>query len=360
MIKHILTALLLATGINVLNANANVNVNPDVNPDANDSVITNIVGSINAVSGTVDSLTQDSIRTERAESKEEAEKIEEAESKEKAESIEKANADFAARQQRLSYLRQVYDKAVYVQNISSKISLGIQGMGKDVTLDGKLQMRKGQVIRLTIVPFGLMEVARLEFTPTYVLLIDRIHKEYVKASYNEVEFLKTEGLTFYTLQSLFWNELFQPGKARLAEGDLSLYTTDDLSNGGKKINFQHENMSFSWINRQSCLHQGNGHKLRCWHQDGIKRQGLLRQLHPRGCKEFPQTGAHNIQHQGILHWHHVAQYQHGQHLHRRQLGGYHQRFWQLQTNLCRGVFLKTQQLLIPHPLHTRKKHITKN
>jgi hypothetical protein len=249
MIKHILTALLLATGINVLNAstNANVNANPDVNPDTNDSVITNIVGSINAVSGTVDSLTQDSIRTERAESREEAEKIEEAESKEKAESIEKANADFAARQQRLSYLRQVYDKAVYVQNISSKISLGIQGMGKDVTLDGKLQMRKGQVIRLTIVPFGLMEVARLEFTPTYVLLIDRIHKEYVKASYNEVEFLKTEGLTFYTLQSLFWNELFQPGKARLAEGDLSLYTTDDLSNGGKKINFQHENMSFSWI-----------------------------------------------------------------------------------------------------------------
>jgi hypothetical protein len=222
MIKHILTALLLATGINVLNANANVNVNPDANPDANDSVITNIVGSINAVSGTVDSLTQDSIRTERAESREEAEKIEEAESREKAESIEKANADFAARQQRLSYLRQVYDKAVYVQNISSKISLGIQGMGKDVTLDGKLQMRKGQVIRLTIVPFGLMEVARLEFTPTYVLLIDRIHKEYVKASYNEVEFLKTEGLTFYTLQSLFWNELFQPGKARLAEGDLSL------------------------------------------------------------------------------------------------------------------------------------------
>ena len=221
--KNITTSILLALCIT---AQAQDN-------NANDSIIANITDNISVISATIDSLAQDSAKVTCN-----------SDSKAKSDSI--ANAEIIARQQRINYIRQVYDKAVYVQNISSRISLGIQGMGKDVTLDGRLQMRRGKIIRLTIVPFGLMEVARLEFTPAYVLLIDRIHKEYVKASYNDVAFLKTEGLTFYSLQSLFWNELFQPGKAKLSDGDLSLYTTTDLSNGGKKINFQHDKMNFSW------------------------------------------------------------------------------------------------------------------
>ena len=221
--KNITTSILLALCIT---AQAQDN-------NANDSIIANITDNISVISATIDSLAQDSAKVTCN-----------SDSKAKGDSI--ANAEIIARQQRINYIRQVYDKAVYVQNISSRISLGIQGMGKDVTLDGRLQMRRDKVIRLTIVPFGLMEVARLEFTPAYVLLIDRIHKEYVKASYNDVAFLKTEGLTFYSLQSLFWNELFQPGKAKLSDGDLSLYTTTDLSNGGKKINFQHDKMNFSW------------------------------------------------------------------------------------------------------------------
>lgn len=149
----------------------------------------------------------------------------------------------------LPYLRKVYDNAVYAKNIVSKIGLGINGMGKDITLDGRLQMRKGEVIRITVTPFGLMEVARLEFTPTYVLLIDRIHKEFVKASYDDVAFLKSEGLTFYTLQSLFWNELFQPGKARLNDSDLRLYTTSPSSAAdgqGETISFTQDKMVFTW------------------------------------------------------------------------------------------------------------------
>ena len=153
---------------------------------------------------------------------------------------------YAERLQRINYLRQVYDHAVYAQNISSRINLGLQGLGKDITLDGKLQMRRGQVIRLTIVPFGLMEVARLEFTPSYVLLIDRVHKEYVKASYNEVSFLKAEGLTFYTLQSLFWNELFQPGKAKLTDSDLASFSLNRQSNGISEVGLSEKRLQLSW------------------------------------------------------------------------------------------------------------------
>lgn len=221
--RNIITSILLTLG---MTAQAQTN-------NANDSIIANITGNISVVSATIDSLAQDTVKVTC-----------DSDSIAKNDSI--INAEIITRQQRLNYIRQVYDKAVYVQNISSKINLGIRGMGKDVTLDGRLQMRRGKVIRLTIVPFGLMEVARLEFTPTYVLLIDRIHKEYVKASYNDVAFLKTEGLTFYSLQSLFWNELFQPGKAKLSDNDLSLYTIADAAKEGRIINYKQDKMNFSW------------------------------------------------------------------------------------------------------------------
>ena len=156
------------------------------------------------------------------------------------------NPSFLEGQQQLNFARQVYDRAVYVQNISSRINLGIYGMGKDIAIDGRLQMRRNQVIRITIVPFGLMEVARLEFTPDYVLLIDRMHKEYVKASYADVPFIKAEGITFYTLQSLFWNELFQPGKEKLGDSDLIAYSVTKNDDGTNYINYNADKITYQW------------------------------------------------------------------------------------------------------------------
>ena len=164
-----------------------------------------------------------------------------------------ANTSFVNMQAKRDFLRKVYDNAVYMQNISARIDLGISGLGHDITLDGKIQMRRNQVIRITITPFGLMEVARLEFTPTYVLLIDRIHKEYVKASYNDVAFLKSEGMTFYTLQSLFWNELFQPGKEKLSDGDLSLFDVKNNNDGADKITLVADKMTYEWTTDNKAL-----------------------------------------------------------------------------------------------------------
>lgn len=184
----------------------------------------------------------------------------------------------------LPYLRKVYDNAVYAKNVNSKISLGIKGVGKDLTLDGKLQMRKGQVIRITIVPFGLMEVARLEFTPTYVLLIDRMHKEYVKASYDDVAFLRTEGLTFYTLQSLFWNELFQPGKAKLSDSDLRRYSMQ-----GGTVSFKQDKMLFTWQTNQNALITSTNISYGAGTKDASSVSVSYGDFTPMGVKQFPKS-----------------------------------------------------------------------
>ncbi len=81
---------------------------------------------------------------------------------------------------------------------------------------GNLRMLKDDVIQLSIVGFGIMEVGRLEFTRDYVMVIDRINKQFVKVPYAEVDFLAAAEVDFFTFQALFWNELTLPSASHVA------------------------------------------------------------------------------------------------------------------------------------------------
>lgn len=100
-------------------------------------------------------------------------------------------------------------KAGYV---TAKMKFAISGMGKDMSVGGSIKMKRDDVIQLSLVAFGLIEAGKMEFTKDYVLVVDRINKRYVKVPYNKVDFLSVAHLDFNVLQSLFWNELFVPGK----------------------------------------------------------------------------------------------------------------------------------------------------
>ena len=123
--------------------------------------------------------------------------------------------------QKLAFLQKVADNSVYAKNIVGDMKFNLVIGDKNITATGALRMRKNEVIRIQLfIPLLGTEVGRLEFTPNYVLVIDRLHKEYVKADYNQLDFLKNNGLNFYSLQALFWNQLFLPGTERLSEVSL--------------------------------------------------------------------------------------------------------------------------------------------
>ena len=116
-------------------------------------------------------------------------------------------------------------KNIITANAKVKLS-GIGG--KDLSVNGKLQMKRDNVIRISLRFLG-MEVGMLEFTPQDVLVIDRINKQYVRAAYSEVSFLKQANLDFYALQSLFWNELFLPGQRSVSTSDLNRFTLSTVN-----------------------------------------------------------------------------------------------------------------------------------
>ena len=92
----------------------------------------------------------------------------------------------------------------------SKVKFSVEVGAQKLTLTGNLKMKRDDCIRLQLMAFGFVEAGRIELTPDYVLIMDRINKQYLKAPYVQVDFMRNNGLNFNTMQALFWNEKNSP------------------------------------------------------------------------------------------------------------------------------------------------------
>lgn len=156
--------------------------------------------------------------------------------------------DKQAAGQQLAFVQKVSDQKVYAKNIVGSLSFTASMDGKSVNVPGSLHMRRDKVIRLQLfIPYIGTEVGRLEFTPDYVMVVDRLHKRYVKGDYNQLDFLRSNGLNFYSLQALFWNQLLLPGTSRVTEGDLAKFDVNLSASGDNvPVSVKNGNLSFTW------------------------------------------------------------------------------------------------------------------
>ncbi len=144
------------------------------------------------------------------------------------------------------FVQKVNSNAQTVRFITSKVKFTVEYGNQDIALTGNLRMKRDDVIRLQLMAFGFVEAARLEFTKDYVLIMDRINKLYLKAPYNQIDFLRNSGINFYTLQALFWDELFMPNRNTLSEDDLKKYTAS-LGNDDVVISLEDGKLAYSWL-----------------------------------------------------------------------------------------------------------------
>ena len=139
------------------------------------------------------------------------------------------------------------EKAAAIRNLAY-MTFNLQAGNKDITVPGKLSMRKDEVIRIQLfIPILGSEVGRLEFTPSYVLIVDRMHKEYIKADYTQVDFLQKQGINFYSLQALFWNQLLVPGVKKVSDSDLKKFSANlDETGDNVPVAIRYGNMNYQW------------------------------------------------------------------------------------------------------------------
>ncbi|MBR6867237.1 MAG: DUF4292 domain-containing protein [Prevotella sp.] len=148
------------------------------------------------------------------------------------------------------FLDKVKENAVSTKFITSKVKFTVEVGAQNITLTGNLKMKRDDVIRLQLMAFGFVEAARLEFTKDYVLIMDRINKQYLKAPYISIDFLRNSGLNFNSLQAMFWNELFQPNRTTLSDEDMQKFTTSTDSED-VVISLSDTKIDYSWLANQN-------------------------------------------------------------------------------------------------------------
>lgn len=140
------------------------------------------------------------------------------------------------------YLKRVTDNQVSAQNVVADMTFTIKVGSKEISVPGSLRMRRDEVIRLQLyVPLLGTEIGRMEFSPNRVLIIDRLHKEYIDEDYTQLDFLKNNDLDFYSLQALFWNQLSVPGKKNVNAEDFQNFDV-----AGTNVKLKRDNMTYNW------------------------------------------------------------------------------------------------------------------
>lgn len=119
------------------------------------------------------------------------------------------------------YQEKVISSLPYWNCVTGKVALNLNtGSSKNTKLSATLRMKKGEVIQLSVAPLLGIEVARLEISPERILAVDRLHKQYVEVSFEDLNRMANLNLSFNVLQSLFMNEIFLPGKETVEVSDL--------------------------------------------------------------------------------------------------------------------------------------------
>lgn len=164
--------------------------------------------------------------------------------------------------------------------VTSKMNVELVADGKRISAGGNFNLKKDEIIQLSVSLLGFMEIGRLEFTPDYLMLINRAERQYVKLNYADVPYLQQVGINFHSLQSLFWADLFKFGKSGTWEesdfvvtksGDKALLQTEqDILLQSRFI----LNLLTGLLESSTVSVAGNGHQIALnWYYDRFVEVG---------------------------------------------------------------------------------------
>ena len=115
--------------------------------------------------------------------------------------------------------KDVLYKGLEYSTFSSKLNMTISTGTKTLSSKGTLRIVNNEAIQLSIQPLFGIEMFRLYVEPDHIIILDRMNKRYVKEFFDDIKGKNPIGFNFYTLQSLFTNNLFVTDKSSVSVQD---------------------------------------------------------------------------------------------------------------------------------------------
>ncbi|MEI7675230.1 MAG: DUF4292 domain-containing protein [Bacteroidales bacterium] len=154
--------------------------------------------------------------------------------------------DYAAKKE----IVDLFGKAPHFDAFQSQIQINTNGL----SAKGDLRIIKNQAIYLSVQAFFGIEVARLKITPDSLIAIDRLHRRYFADTFAHIYGFNSQGINYYTIQSLFTNSIFTLGRDSLTLNDVTAFRWDKRGDETLLTSKKVENSKFL-LNRNQQLTQ---------------------------------------------------------------------------------------------------------
>ena len=105
-----------------------------------------------------------------------------------------------------------------LQHITGNATLTIDINGSNMSLKGKLRIKRGEGIQVSITPLGLVEAACIEFLPDKVRFINKMTKSYTEVPYSLAGAIGLGGINYGVLEALLLNHTFLPDGSPACKG----------------------------------------------------------------------------------------------------------------------------------------------
>ena len=108
------------------------------------------------------------------------------------------------------------------QYLSSKLELTIPHGDAVFTVNGTMKMKEGELVQMSLLmPLFRSEVARIEATPTYLLMVDRMNRRFVKGTqYDLRDYLPAD--SYQRLEQLIKKAAKPGGKTTLSGEEIGI------------------------------------------------------------------------------------------------------------------------------------------
>lgn len=145
-------------------------------------------------------------------------------------------------------LEAVIDNTPVFESFSSRLKLTLPAKKGDISLNGYLKMQHDELIQISLlIPIIRSEAARIEISPDRVLVIDRMNKRYADVPVEELHTMFGTDIDFTTLQALFTNSFFVPGKTEFKRRDFSSFKAQPMSEDNILLTRKSKRLDYSFV-----------------------------------------------------------------------------------------------------------------
>ncbi len=125
-----------------------------------------------------------------------------------------------------------------VQHFISDLDVSIGMNSGSYDLGGKMAVKENEVVRVNLTFMGFIEVGTIEFTPEYILIINRMGKEYTKMGYKDWDVLVKNNITYQEVEDKAWQKVYAASGKNATDDSFDKAIQDMLASnvkGGKNI-----------------------------------------------------------------------------------------------------------------------------